>query len=521
MNPEAFEQGLADHDDRDFVQYIVNACRYGVDIGFEGERQGLVSENWPSATSCGGAVLKSIQDDLNKHRKLGPFNEVPFDNFVGSPMGAFAKKHSPDKYRVIYDLSFPPGRSVNDHIPIDKFSLTYMSIDEVVHAIQQYGRGALLSKLDLESAFSHILVRPEDWELLGSSYWCSDCNCRHYLVNTVLNFGLRSSPSLFTDFAYAAMLIMKAQGVSYVNHYLDDYVTVGPPCSHICQKNLDIMMKVCNDVGFTINPSKLVQPTTCIEFLGIVLDSERLELRISEERLRNILSELAVWRHRKKATKREILSLLGKLIFISRVVQSSRTFVRRIIQLSKKVKHLHHKVRLNREFQADIEWWLAFLPSWNGVAMFYDHEWITSSAMDFYSDASNVAVAGYWQGDWFVELTDTSHTIAWRELYAVVLAAATWAPAWSGRKILFHCDNMAVVQVLASGSSKNPELMALLRALFFIAASYQFTFSSTYVNIKLNVGADCLSRLDFYKFWSLVPGANWVMTTPGKVYLDV
>jgi hypothetical protein len=359
LNPVAFERGLCDHNDREFVKYIVDSCHHGVNIGYEGARQPLVSENWPSATNYAEAVKKSIREDLVKSRKLGPFLDTPFDNFVGSPMGAFPKKHSPDKYRVIYDLSYPLDKSINDHIPADKFSLTYMSIDDVVHAVQQHGKGALMAKLDLESAFSHILVRPQDWELLGSSYWYTDSDghaTKFYFINTVLPFGLRSSPKLFTDFAYAAKLMMEYGGVSYINHYLDDYVTVGPPCSDICQSNLDKMLDVCSEIGFGINPSKLVQPTTTLEFLGIILDSQKLELRISQERLHSIMTELEFWRHRKKATKREILSLLGKLIFISRVVRCSRTFVRRIIQLSKKVKHLHHSVRLNKQFQADILW---------------------------------------------------------------------------------------------------------------------------------------------------------------------
>ena len=525
LNSEAFERGLRNHDDRDFVNYIVHSCHTGVNIGYEGVRQPIICENWPSATACTNAVMKSIADDLAKSRKLGPFvdPQAKFDNFVGSPMGAFPKKHSPDKYRVIYDLSYPPGKSVNDHIPSDKFSLTYMTIDDVVYALQQYGQGALMAKLDLESAFSHILVHPQDWELLGSSFWHTDSDGeaqKLYYINTVLPFGLRSSPKLFTDFAFAAKLIMEYDGVSYVNHYLDDYITLGPPKSDVCQSNLETMLNVCSEIGFSINPSKLVLPTTTIEFLGIILDSEKLELRISQARLDSIMNELEHWRHRKKATKREILSLLGKLIFISRVVRCSRTFVRRIIQLSKKVKHLHHSVRLNKQFQADILWWLTFLPSWNGVAMFYDHHWISSTAMDFYSDASNIAVAGYWQGDWFVELTDLTHSINWRELYAVVVAAATWAPQWSGRRIIFHCDNMSVVQVLASGTSKRPELMVLLRTLFYVAATYQFEFSSQYINTKVNCVADSLSRLDFYRFWHLVPGANFVMTRPAKLELE-
>ena len=111
-------------------------------------------------------------------------------------MGAFPQKHSPGKYCMIYDLSYPPEKSINDHIPADKFSLTYMSIDDVVHQIQQHGQGASMAKLDFESAFAHMLVRPQDWELLGSSHWFTDSeehSTRCYFVNTVLPFGLRSS----------------------------------------------------------------------------------------------------------------------------------------------------------------------------------------------------------------------------------------------------------------------------------------------------------------------------------------
>ena len=37
-----------------------------------------------------------------------------------------------------------------------------------------------------------------------------------------------------------------------------------------------------------------------------------------------------------------------------------------MIELSKTVKALHHHIRLNREFQADLQWWRAFTPTWNG-----------------------------------------------------------------------------------------------------------------------------------------------------------
>ena len=518
LNSDIFEKELSDHPDQDFVRRIVSTCRSGVDIGYEGPNNTIVSDNWPSATQHANAVQKSIEKDLSYGRKLGPFLKNPFDTMVISPLGAFEKKRAPGKYRIVHDLSWPPGASINDFISPDKYSVSYMSVDDVVKKVQNYGPGTLLSKLDLADAFHHIMVRPEQWKLLASSIVSHDANnnpIRQIYFSTVLPFGLRSSPALFTEFAYATKLVMIKRGVTDCEHYLDDYVTLGPPDSTTCATNLKTMLQVCEDVGFDVNPSKLVEPTPVIEFLGIIIDSERMELRISHERLASIMQELETWRGKKRARKRELLSLIGKLIFVSRVVRCGRMFVRHMIDVAKKVRHLHHTVKLNREFQSDVSWWLTFLPTWNGISMMYEQEWTSSVDMHLYTDASNKAVAGFYQNAWFVELVDDPTTsINERELYAVVLAAATWSHQWGGKKVLFHCDNLAVCHILCNKTSKSPTLMELLRKLFYIAASSQFDFSATWIDTKSNDVADALSRLDFSRFWSLVPDADIVMTQP-------
>jgi hypothetical protein len=186
-------------------------------------------------------------------------------------------------------------------------------------------------------------------------------------VDVVLPFGLRSSPKLFNTFADALQFIMLENGVTDVDHYLDDYLTAGPPDSPVCANNLEIMLATCKTTGFRVNPRKVEGPAAILEFLGIIIDTIRQELRISAERLAEVMAELSQWAGRKKGTKRELLSLIGKLTFVSRVVKSGRTFVRRMIELTKRVRHLHYKVTLNKDFQADIQWWLDYLPSWPGM----------------------------------------------------------------------------------------------------------------------------------------------------------
>jgi hypothetical protein len=132
--------------------------------------------------------------------------------------------------------------------------------------------------------------------------------------------------------------------------------------------------------------------------------------------------------------------------------------------------------------------------------------------MELFTDASDVGIAGYYQGEWFsiqIEeaLRDETH-IGYREMLAIVAAATVWGSCWAGKNILIHCDNMGVVHSLKKGSCKCKDTMHLIRKLFFIAARYQFDFKVVYVSTNDNTIADPLSRLDLRKFREMAPEAK-------------
>ena len=525
FNISYLETHLSNHPDKEFVNKLLNSAKYGVDIGYTGPRNYRESKNWPSAYKYKEAVRKSITKDVERGRKLGPFSHPPFEAFIGSPMGAFPKKRS-DKYRIIHDLSWPPQNSVNDYISKEDFSVKYITIDQPLARVVKYGSGTLMSKLDLADAFKHILVRQRDWELLGSVWEDTDSagnKVKEYYVDTVLPFGLRSSPKLFNDFAEALQFIMEKQGVSDVDHYLDDYFTCGPPNSNICRSNLDTMLAVCDEFGFEVNPSKTECPTTCLELLGIIIDSELMQVRISKERLKDCVDELNEWQNRKICTKRQLLSLIGRLMFVSRVVRSGRTFVRRLIELSKKVKHLHYKVKLNKDAQQDILWWIKYLPNWNGISVIPDQKCISNTQLQLWTDASDVGYGAYFDGEWIQERFIGKkkqlaiNSINWRELYAIVKAAATWGHLFVGKSVCFHCDNMSIVNILQKGTSKCPCIMKLVRALFYIGAKYDFVCTAVFIRGTSNGIADALSRFENSRFRDLAPNAQILMTVPGQI----
>ena len=80
------------------------------------------------------------------------------------------------------------------------------------------------------------------------------------------------------------------------------------------------------------------------------------------------MHELDTWSTRRKATKCEPLSLLGKLFFAVRVVPVGSLFLHRLITLALTVAHLYHQIYLNAEASANITWWQTFLPTWYGTA---------------------------------------------------------------------------------------------------------------------------------------------------------
>ena len=67
-------------------------------------------------------------------------------------------KSSSDKHRVIMDLSWPKGQSVNSGAELDRylgtqFVLTSPSVDNITDQILQLGRGCHIFKVDISRTF--------------------------------------------------------------------------------------------------------------------------------------------------------------------------------------------------------------------------------------------------------------------------------------------------------------------------------------------------------------------------------
>jgi len=384
-----------------------------------------------------------------------------------------------------------------------------VTVDTAISYIQELGSGCLLSKIDVANAFRIIPVSPNYWPLLGL-FW----NNRFY-VDTRLQMGSRSSPSLFDNLSVALEWICKNNyRISHICHLLDDFL--GVELLSKAGNFLDVVLKLCNKCNIPIAPGKVEGPATCLEFLGITLDTVLMEARLSLEKICKLKNLLNDFQSKKKCTKREILSLIGSLSFACKVIVPGRPFLARLINLSCTVKALHQFIYLNSNVKADVSMWHSFLDSWNGKTFFLSKTVSESPSIEFYTDASGkLGYGAYFQGSWFA-LPWLSHqaeySMSAKELLPIIVAAHLWGFKWKNMKIKVHCDNEATVKILNKGYSSKKPIAEMVRSLMLCSMTYNFLLKAVHIPGKNNIKADLLSRFQINRFHHVTPEADRLPT---------
>ena len=175
-------------------------------------------------------------------------------------------------------------------------------------------------------------------------------------------------------------------------------------------------------------------------------------------------------------------------------------FLKRLTDLTRGVTRPHHFIKLNNEARADIRAWYQFISHFNGKCLFLQDRWISSEKICFYTDAaSTFGYAAIFGGKWFAgkwpENWKKFH-ITVMEMYPITAAVETWGRHLRNHCILFFSDNQAVVDIMNKLTSKDKNIMILVRRLTVCA---NFLFRAKHIPGVHNVTADLLSRFQFTK----------------------
>ena len=237
-----------------------------------------------------------------------------------------------------------------------------------------------------------------------------------------------------------------------------------------------------------------------------------MEARLPEEKLRKLQEEVSQWVGRTSARKQEILSLVGSLQHVTKIVRCGRAFVSRMYRTAAKLREMHFHTQLNSEFRSDLCWWNSFLTVWNGRSLLRwdNNDWNPDHLIQ--TDASGAWGCGsFWNGQWLQWCWPpewTQHNIMVKELVPIVLSCGVWGRQLAGSQVLFECDNSSVVEAVNNHYTKEQTAMHLLRNLWFFVAYFDIDVRCKHIAGVNNSTADHLSRGNLHSFFSLHPQAT-------------
>jgi hypothetical protein len=309
--------------------------------------------------------------------------------------------------------------------------------------------------------------------------------------------GCRTSCAIFESFSSALQWVaLNRLHIPFISHILDDFIFVGPPDSPVAEHSLQHFLAFCHDCGIPIKDSKTVFPTSCAVAHGIELDTVRGQARLPEDKLIRARELLQSFKAKRSVKLRELQSLLGLLNFACRVISPGRPFLRRLINLTLHINNPNHHVTINAEARADIDAWLIFLSSFNGVSLFQDPDLRDSYCLKLYTDASGaLGFAAVFGHLWFASSWPTSWPdfhITVKELFPIVLILEVWGPLLSQKRILFFSDNQAVVHIINKQTCRDPVTMSLVRRLVVSAMKFNVLFKASHIpGFKQNIEFHC------------------------------
>ena len=98
------------------------------------------------------------------------------------------------------------------------------------------------------------------------------------------------------------------------------------------------------------------------------------------------------------------------------------------------------------------------------------------------------------------------------EMFPIVISLSIWASELANKCVLFHTDNLGLVDVINKKTTKDNKLIVLLRELVLQCLKHNILFRAVHVPGVLNVKADALSHLQVTKFKSLGQGMDHKQT---------
>jgi hypothetical protein len=452
-----------------------------------------------------------------------------------SPFGAVQKGDvdlSVDA-RIIHDLSFPVGTSVNDNTHVDgSVEITYDGAvalaNRVVDVAMAFpGRQRMMTG-DVNGAFRHIpiaakevgrfagtvpelgilivdLCCPFGWSQSPGSYWVAGAAINHLYATSAPNWARQ--PRCFRDFFDA-----KA--------WCDDHTCIEPDLgSRLEEANIALRSSMVSILGANAcNEKKFTTWFQRGRALGLDWDLKKLIVSMPPEKIGKALSRIRAIAGGETTTRTQLNKLMGSLRHVVTCIRPAASFVQRLAGLARSTPRFG-SVPISAAVRDDLRWFLLILLTGrlNQVPL---TRFTLRHEPDFevHMDASDRGVCALLPARReFIQVEFAAHErrliqefnstgandfgINVRELMSAVFAAIAWGHHWqcADRPAFIHVrfwiDNQSAVSWTNRRSSRNAFAQLMLRILSLLEVRHGFYCSASHIAGSANTMADAGSRV--------------------------
>ena len=462
-------------------------------------------------------IWNKVMKEVQMKRYASPYEEIPFSNYIQSPIGLVPKDNGKD-VKLLFHLSYPKhsNKSINANTPKDLCTVKYPDFNKAIELCIKAGKSCRISKSDMKSAFRNLGLRKSDWQWMILMAESPIDGKRYYFVDKCLPFGASISCAHFQKFYDAISHILRVKSKKDNVNYLDDFLFVAL-LSALCNAQTELFLAICKCINFPVSIEKTFWANTQMTFLGILIDTVLQIVMIPVEKvtrgkelISNVLNKTS-----RNLTLKQLQQICGFLNFLGRCVVPGRAFTRRLYAHTANLKlKPHHHIRITNEVKRDLEMWMEFLehPSVYARGFIDFTRQLQADMVRLTSDASRAGHLGFgcisdksWMyGQWPDKyIKEYSLSIEYLELFALVTAIITWGERYVNRRIIVHCDNQSVVAMVNNNTSSCKNCMILIRVLVLTSLKQNLRVFATYIWSRDNIESDLLSRLRIKEFLKL------------------
>ena len=367
---------------------------------------------------------------------------------------------------------------------------THFKMHSLQSAIDLMTPDAYMASVDFKSAYYSVKIKETCRKFLRFFY-----KGQKYQFAGLPN-GLSTGPRDFTQIVKSLFRILREMGHSNT-WYLDDSLLVHSTFLG-CLNNVMDTVAISRKAGFFVHPDKSVfVPTQRLTFLGFVLCTNTMTVRLTSEKCSKIKSAINSVLGQNQLTIQDVAELVGQLVATFPGVPFGKLYYRQIdnekTQALKAAKgDFSHSMSLSQDAVSDLKWWHKNIDS-----CFTKIE-SKNPSVSLKTDASNFGFGGCTDtasisGQW--EKKDLHLHINHKELLAVLYSLQSLCHDLKNVTVKIMTDNTTTLCYVNNMGGRIPTCNKIAREIWLWASSRNIWLLCAFIPGKLNVQADKLSRI--------------------------